>query len=468
MRNFKIALVAMLVLVGLNNMNAQDKNNPWAINFGVNFVDYQPTGYEGNLTTNGNQAGLFDEFFNASEHYNYIPTISSISVGKYLDSGFSLELGANINKISIKGNNPEYNPGDLAMLGIDANLKYNILHAFKSDGWLAPYLKLGGGYNFLDWEGTGMLNGGLGFDVWMSDNVALNIQTMYKHSFDNNFAPFFQHNLGLAVKFGGVDTDGDGIYDADDACPETFGLEAFGGCPDTDGDGIKDSADNCPNVAGPVEFNGCPDTDGDGIVDVKDSCPKVKGTKANNGCPDTDGDGVIDSKDSCPKVKGAKANKGCPWPDTDKDGILDKDDKCPKVPGLAELKGCPAPKEVEVITKEAKAKLDAYAKTIYFNSAKSSFKTGVISKLDAIAAIMQEYSNANFLIEGHTDSQGASAPNQVLSEKRANTVMNYLVGKGVASSRLSAVGFGEEYPVADNKTKAGRAENRRVEINLRK
>jgi len=81
---------------------------------------------------------------------------------------------------------------------------------------------------------------------------------------------------------------------------------------------------------------------------------------------------------------------------------------------------------------------------------------------------MQEYPKANFLIEGHTDSQGASAPNQVLSEKRANTVMNYLVGKGVASSRLSAVGFGEDNPVADNKTKAGRAENRRVEISLRK
>ncbi len=467
MRNFKIALVAMLVLVGLNNMNAQDKNNPWAINFGVNAVDYHPTGYEGNLTENGNQAGIFNEFFNMQDHYNYIPTISSISVGRYLSSGFSLEVGANINKISVKGNYPEeYNPGDLAMLGIDANLKYNILNAFKSEGWLAPYLKLGGGYNWLDWEGTGMLGGGLGFDIWMSENVALNIQSLYKHSFDNDFAPFFQHNLGLAVKFGGVDTDGDGIFDKDDACPETFGLEAFAGCPDTDGDGIKDGDDKCPNVAGPVEFNGCPDTDGDGIIDTKDACPKVKGLKKFDGCPDTDSDGVVDSKDACPKVKGPAANKGCPWPDTDGDGILDKDDKCPKVAGLKELKGCPAPKEV--ITKEAKAELDAYAKTIYFNSSKTTFKKGVTDKLDAIAAIMKEYKDANFTVEGHTDSQGAAAFNQKLSEKRANAVMNYLVGKGIASNRLSAVGFGEDYPVADNKTKAGRAENRRVEISLRK
>jgi len=169
-------------------------------------------------------------------------------------------------------------------------------------------------------------------------------------------------------------------------------------------------------------------------------------------------------------VKGAKANKGCPWPDTDKDGILDNVDKCPKVAGLKELNGCPAPKEVikEVITPEAKAQLDAYAKTIYFNTSKSSFKSGVISKLDAIAGIMQEFKDANFLVAGHTDSQGASAPNQKLSERRANSVMDYLVGKGVAASRLSSVGFGEEYPVASNKTRAGRAENRRVEISLRK
>jgi len=121
-----------------------------------------------------------------------------------------------------------------------------------------------------------------------------------------------------------------------------------------------------------------------------------------------------------------------------------------------------------VITKEAKAELDAYAKTIYFNSSKTTFKKGVTDKLDAIAAIMKEYKDANFTVEGHTDSQGAAAFNQKLSEKRANAVMNYLVGKGIASNRLSAVGFGEDYPVADNKTKAGRAENRRVEISLRK
>ena len=124
---------------------------------------------------------------------------------------------------------------------------------------------------------------------------------------------------------GGTDTDGDGVYDKFDACPEEFGLEEFNGCPDTDGDGIIDSEDACPNEAGLAEFNGCPDTDGDGVPDKDDRCPNDKGTAANKGCPDTDGDGVVDIDDACPKVAGPTENKGCPWPDTDGDGVLDKD-----------------------------------------------------------------------------------------------------------------------------------------------
>lgn len=466
MKSFKIALMALLVTVGFINLNAQDKNNPWAVSFGVNAIDYHPTNYEGNLTNGGNDSNLFNEFFNMEDHYNIIPTISSIHVGRYLNDGFSLELGADVNKITIMGNDPEYNPGDLAFLSANGAINYDLRNLFGSQGWFAPYLSVGGGYDWLDWDGYGKLNGGLGFNFWLHDNVALNIQSKYNHAFDDAFQPYFQHSLGLVVKFGGVDTDGDGIFDDEDACPNTFGLEAFDGCPDTDGDGIKDGDDKCPNVAGPVEFNGCPDTDGDGIADVNDSCPDVKGLKEFKGCPDTDGDGIVDAKDGCPKVAGPSANKGCPWPDTDGDGILDKDDKCPKEAGLKELNGCPAPKEV--ISVEAEAQLKDYAKTIYFNSAKSTFKTGVSEKLDAIAAIMEEFGKANFIIEGHTDSQGAEAYNQKLSESRANAVRDYLIGKGIASSRLSAVGFGENYPVADNKTAAGRAENRRVEINLRK
>jgi outer membrane protein OmpA-like peptidoglycan-associated protein len=470
MKQVKIAVLALLVFVGFNSMNAQDKNNPWAVKVGINAVDFHPTHHDGNLNDDGYQADWFDEFFNVGDHYNIIPTISSVSVGRYLNDGFSLELGANVNKITKMGNNPEENPGDLALLAVDGDIKFALQSLFNKSGWFDPYLSAGGGYTWLDWEGTGTLNGGVGTDLWLSDNVAFNLETQYKHSFDKLFAPYFQHHAGFTVKFGGTDTDGDGIFDNEDACPEVFGLASFNGCPDADGDGIKDADDRCPNVAGPMENKGCPDTDGDGVVDVDDNCPKVKGPANLKGCPDTDGDGVLDKNDNCPKEAGEKANKGCPWPDTDGDGILDKDDKCPKVKGLKEDNGCPPAKvePKEVITQEAKAQLDAYAKTIYFNSGKDTFKGGVSEKLDRIAEIMAQYGEANFSIDGHTDSVGSDSLNQKLSERRATAVMNYLIGKGIASSRLSAVGYGESYPVADNKTATGRAQNRRVEISLRK
>jgi len=164
---------------------------------------------------------------------------------------------------------------------------------------------------------------------------------------------------------------------------------------------------------------------------------------------------------------GPKENKGCPWPDTDGDGFLDKDDACPKVAGVKEEKGCPA-KPKEVITQEAKAQLDSFAKAIYFNSAKDTFMGGVTEKLDLIADIMKQYPDANFAIEGHTDSDGSDASNLTLSNKRASAVMKYLVGKGIPDTRLSAQGFGEANPIADNKTKEGKGLNRRVQINLKK
>ncbi len=126
--------------------------------------------------------------------------------------------------------------------------------------------------------------------------------------------------------------------------------------------------------------------------------------------------------------------------------------------------GCPE----KVITEEAKAKLDKFAKAIYFNSGKTTFRVGVSEKLDLIADIMKEFKDSNFSIDGHTDSQGSNKLNQTLSENRAKAVLDYLIGKGIPTNRLSSKGFGEDNPIASNKTSKGRAQNRRVEINLAK
>ncbi|MES2241087.1 MAG: DUF5723 family protein [Bacteroidota bacterium] len=233
---------------------------------------------------------------------------------------------------------------------------------------------------------------------------------------------------------------------------------------DQDGDGILDKDDECPTVAGPVENKGCPwgDKDNDGILDKDDKCPEVAGPAANNGCPweDKDKDGILDKDDKCPTVAGPKENAGCPWLDTDGDGVLDKDDKCPKVKGTLANKGCPE------VTTEVIKKLNDFSKSILFDTSKATIKVESNAKLEEIVKVMNEYSNANFKLEGHTDSTGNKAKNLQLSKDRAAAVKDYLIAKGISADRLSSEGYGIDKPIASNKTVAGRAENRRVEIIL--
>ena len=222
-------------------------------------------------------------------------------------------------------------------------------------------------------------------------------------------------------------------------------MEEFNGCPDTDGDGIPDKDDSCPNTAGQAEFNGCADSDGDGIADPEDKCPDVAGLAKFGGCPDTDGDGIEDAKDACPDVAGLRRYRGCP--DTDGDGIADPKDKCPDVAGPSENEGCPNP------TKEAIEALNELGATVQFELNKADLRSEAIELLISVYEIMSKYGNTNFSIEGHTDTSGPKAFNQKLSEDRASKVKDHLVEKGVDGSRLSTKGFGEDKPKASNATR---------------
>ena len=451
MKNLSRLFFAMLLVLSFSNASAQDANNPWAIGVGVNAVDLYPTGEDG-------QGKIFDEYFNYSDHYNVLPSLSSISVSRYLSDGFSLTAAGTINEISKIGDTAA---DDLSYYALDGTVKYSFANLVNSPVF-EPYLGIGGGYTWVDDIGAGTLNGTLGFNVWFSDNIGITVQSSYKHAFEDYLSTHFQHTVGLALKFGGLDTDGDGIYDKDDECPDVPGLKQFNGCPDTDGDGIPDHLDECPNDAGLAEFNGCPDSDGDGVPDHLDDCPDVAGLKALNGCPDADGDGVPDHLDECPNEAGPAANKGCPWKDSDGDGVLDKDDKCPDVPGTVANFGCPEVKP----TPEKMKQLNDYARTILFDTGKATFKKESHQTLESMNAIFKEYPEATFALEGYTDSVGSEKSNQLLSERRANAVRDWLIANGIDKDRLTAKGFGEDNPIDSNKTAGGRANNRRVEVKL--
>ncbi len=454
MKQVKLFMAA-LALVAVFSANAQDKNNPWSIGLGVNVVDVR------HYTTD---MGVNFKDYIGPHDWNILPALSRITVGRYLDSGLSLQLAGSLNKITSLIDKDD---SDRTYYSIDAMLNYDLNNLFGETGWFDPYIGLGADFHSLAdidnsaGTGTGLGVGGeWGFNVWFNENIGLNFNSAYKHQFKPQGADVFQHYVGLVFKFGGTDSDGDGIFDSDDACPQVAGIAKFNGCPDTDGDGIVDSKDACPEVAGLTQLNGCPDTDGDGIADKNDACPKVKGSKANKGCPDTDGDGIIDKDDKCPKEAGSKANQGCPVKDADGDGVEDAKDKCPKIAGPASNNGCPQ------VSKEDTANLNNLFKSVFFKTGKYTFMPATYEILNSAAKIIVKYPTAKFTVSGYTDSVGNNARNLTLSQQRANAVRDYLVSKGVSSANLTAKGYGESNPIASNKTKAGRAKNRRVVIQL--
>ncbi len=287
---------------------------------------------------------------------------------------------------------------------------------------------------------------------------------------------------GTMVTNGCPDKDGDGIADGDDRCPDVAGVPALAGCPDKDGDGITDADDKCPDVAGVAATGGCPDKDGDGIADADDACPEQAGTAAMKGCPDKDGDGVADGDDKCPDVPGLVALAGCPdkdgdgvpdgedqcpdeagkpklagCPDRDNDGVPDKDDKCPDVTGLPDHDGC-LPAAVQKFT--------GVIKGINFDTGKTTIRPGSRGLLDRAAKVMADYPSLRIRIVGHTDDVGDDAANMTLSQGRADAVKAYLVSKGIDESRIETQGMGETAPIESNKTRKGRAANRRIEFTV--
>lgn len=263
---------------------------------------------------------------------------------------------------------------------------------------------------------------------------------------------------GDAKYSGCPDSDGDDVADHQDNCPDTPGVRRFRGCPDTDEDGIPDPTDICPTIAGIAALDGCPDSDRDGITDADDACPELFGIAAANGCPDTDGDGIIDTEDACPEQPGTSAMNGCP--DTDGDGLHDANDACPTNAGPASNNGCPE------ISQEDLSTLELAMSNIRFETGRDILLSASNRILDEIAEIMSRYSDYSLKISGYTDNVGSEVSNQNLSERRATVCLNYLANKGVARNRMSASGYGETNPIADNKTVAGRARNRRTEFQL--
>lgn len=374
----------------------------------------------------------------------------------------------------------------------------------NAGGGLALYhYRVGDLYSSVGNRSAAVGMGGLNLEFNVSKSLSFGFEGQYRYynqkrmgyyenTHPKGYADAAVATIGLRYKFGAkdevkkhvrnitknefvpLDEDKDGIIDLLDKCANTPAevVVDSDGCPvDTDGDGVADYLDKCagtvPAAYGKVDVNGCPlDTDGDGVVDYLDKCPgtpaEARGFTDLTGCPlDADGDGVADYMDKCvntpAEAKGYVDKQGCPL-DTDGDGIFDYLDDCPKLAGVASSKGCPE------VKKEVKSLFQKALQGIQFQTGKADIKPTSYGLLNQIANIL--IMNPTYLIEvqGHTDAVGTSESNLMLSDSRALAVRNYLVSKGVNPNTITSKGYGEDKPVADNATKAGKAKNRRVEF----
>lgn len=248
---------------------------------------------------------------------------------------------------------------------------------------------------------------------------------------------------------------------------------------DRDGDGIIDSLDKCPdnpeNYNGVEDEDGCPeepDTDGDKVTDSLDTCildpEDFDKYLDEDGCPDFDNDAdtIVDSQDKCPvepeDPDGFEDEDGCPDPDNDQDTVLDGEDQCPSEPGPADgdPKGCPKKPALAVVT-DCEVKI---SDQIHFEYNKAIIRPESFPLLDAVVDILKKNPKIKLEVQGHTDNRGNAGYNKGLSDRRAASVLKYLVEHGTDGSRLGSMGYGFERPLVPNDTDINRALNRRVQF----
>jgi OmpA-OmpF porin, OOP family len=335
------------------------------------------------------------------------------------------------------------------------------MRAFKDAALINPFLTVGAGAGWYTDKIGFYVPAGVGVQVNFNSQTYMFLQAQYRWDLTKKDAAYGNkkvtgdnlfYSVGFAQNIGKEkpqvvtpppppvveppkDRDGDGVLDVDDKCPDVAGLASLQGCPDRDGDGITDAEDKCPDVPGVARYQGCP-------------------------IPDRDKDGINDEVDKCPDVPGVARYQGCPIPDTDGDGVNDEEDKCINEKGPASNFGCP------LIDEKVREIVNIAAKNVFFATASDKLLVQSNKRLDVVVGILNQNPSYKIQVDGHTDDQGKDEYNLDLSNRRAASVKAYIVGKGIAESRLNSTGYGETKPVADNKTAKGRAQNRRVEMTL--
>ena len=410
--NINFYSICLLLLLVSHNLTAQKYENKWVISFGINAVDLFPTGTKESAQYEP-QGKLFEDFFNISDHWNFGGP--SFSISRLIFSGFSIGAEMSLNNIKkINGHDNidyPYYAGNIYLKKI-----------FNSNKRLRPFVKLGYGVSGIDrglFGGGGLMfsqyfsetiDQGLGIQIALSKNLGFEISSSLNIATEKTGINHFKHQFGLY-----------------------FGL----GRNDRDNDGIINRKDKCPDASGTSELFGCPDSDGDGIIDIEDACPNEFGTIENNGC-------IISNNTNIDS------------------GIIS--DTISSVSSKTEITEKNTEQEVQENNSEIK-EYQSSELVIYFPASKSIILgKKAYDMLLEIRNFLDSNLEKYVVIEGHSSSDGNKEFNQFLSEKRAESVKEYLINLGIPANRIKTKGYGSDKPLFVENSFENRILNRRVEV----
>ena len=403
-----LSLITLILLI--SPIYSQTEQSPWSFGLELN-----------SIKTENSESSKF--------------RLPSLSLSRYIFDNFSVGLNYTENDVMVSNEELyyysvdgiiKYNiPSDIEILGVDTDAYvfagYGLSNYGESDVSLGS-LNTSYGPSF-----------GAGINFQLSKNIALNTGVSYKSLDEKNAYSNLQHVVGIKFNFEKGDSDGDGV---------------------------PDKKDHCPDLPGLIELNGCPDSDGDGVPDRSDPCPSDAGLNGQS-CPDSDNDGLTDDIDKCPSDDGPESNGGCKLPDLDNDGVPNIDDRCPNESGLKKLNGCP------IIPQSLSSYLDNYGE-IFFEFDSFKLDSNQIFNLSTLSNLLKKYNYINLNIDGHASFEGESSYNMILSNKRSNSVKGKLLKDGIKDIRLNLRSFGEEEPNYSDLPISEREKNRRVKISINK
>ncbi|AGD98281.1 OmpA/MotB domain-containing protein [Blattabacterium sp. (Blatta orientalis) str. Tarazona] len=386
MKNVNFFIIALFAL--FSSGFSQHSQKKWFIRIGANDINYYPIN------------SPFKDFFQKKNN-SINPLFSNIEFGYNITKNIGGGVNASLGMVD----NNRWKIIDNFFVKFSPGIKFY----FFPHNWLDPYLKLGAGYHYFDYQNRKLrksglkiyqldkknfflLDGGLGMNFWIVSNFGVNVQSNYNQvifsSKSKDYLNFWEHSIGVVYRFGGE----------------------YNPYPD------KNESKKI------VEIKEKENSYLPSLIEKKEE-KNIEENSENKICckkEDLDNDGILDREDLCPNKFGLKKFKGCP--DTDSDNIPDHEDVCPKKYGKKENKGCPN---------------GVFFPPILFDLGKFSLSPNSLAIIDEIYEIMiKKLPNSKFYINGYTDSYGKHSYNKILSIKRANSVFEALVYKGIDPSRM--------------------------------